>query len=875
MGAVYRARDTRLGRDVAIKVLRPELTADEDYGDRLELEARLLASLSHPNIGGIFDLKEREGTRFLILELVDGRPLDEILERGPLRLPEVLDIGKQVASALAAAHARGIVHRDLKPANVMVDARRRAKVLDFGIALTDTGSAADEASSPEADTDPDAVDLDRVDSVAARLTSTGALVGTAPYMSPEQIGGEELDKRSDIWAFGCLLYELLVGRTPFERNSLHATLAAILTDDPDLDALPAAMPEELGTLIERCLRKDREMRLHDVSDARIVLEDLDASAPSPESRTGGRTSRLILAGVLAVASVSALLFLQNAMSSRGPGSGAEAVTTEAAALGPRSVAVRSFDAGEDSLAGVMALGLRDELVAAFSQVDAIVVTSKASTRQYDETGVPSSVVAQELGVASVLEGTARRTGESLSVSLSMVGPRDQMLWSRTYRAPLVAEEFFDFQNRIVDEAVGHLRGGATGAVTGTSRDRPTEDLDAYAFYVRGNEYALERFEREASSLAIEMYEEAIRLDPEFALAYAKLAQAHSLYFQFFDPSRDRQQAALDALDQALALDPDLREARLAQAYVSYWVANDLDGALAQIEPLSVGSTDPEVFWIRGSVQRRLELLEAARESFARAVELDPRTPTYRFELAVTNWVLRDLDAAEEQYRSALELSPESLAARFAHSIFLFVEGQVAEGNRILTEGLRFHDHETILVMLLDPRYRHVLALADPTFLEALDTLDVGSFDPGAYYVGKGLMYQAEGDARSRAYFDSARVAYEALVRDRPGDAQLNASLGIALAGVGDADAAVEYAERAATLLPMRQDTFLGFPLVLNLARVQAMVGREEEAVRTLRSLLGHPRLYSRTLFESAYGFRPLRGRADFQEFLSDLESSRQ
>lgn len=863
MGAVYRARDTRLERDVAIKVLRPELSADQAYGERLELEARLLASLSHPNVGGIFDLKERDGTRFLILEFVDGQPLDQILDRGPLRLAEVRNIGKQVASALAAAHSRGIVHRDLKPANVMVDARGVAKVLDFGIALSSTGTGGDAASAVPSASTPDS---GRLESVAARLTSTGALVGTAPYMSPEQIGGEELDKRSDIWAYGCLLYELLVGRAPFERETLYSTLAAVVHDDPDLSRLPATTPKELVTLIERCLRKDREMRLHDVSDARLVLEDLGAVGP-----VGPGRRRVALAGLIAVAALAGALLLGDVLLQ--PGSDVAPAASEGASLGPRSVAVRSFNAGGDSLAHILALGLRDELVSAFSQADSIVVTSKTSTDEYDESGAPSSIVARELGVAMVLEGTARRAGQTLSVSLSLVGPRDQTLWSQTYRAPLVAEEVFDFQDRIAEETTRYLS-GSSGTVETRATPRPTRDLDAYAFYVRGNEYALERFERDASSLAIDMYEEAIRLDPDFALAYAKLAQAHSLYFQFFDPSRDRQRAALEALDEALRLDPGLREARLAQAYVSYWVANDLEGALAQIEPLSAGSTDPEVLWIRGSVQRRLEMLEEARTSFARAVELDPRTPTYRFELAVTAWLLRDLDAAEELYRSALEISPESLSARFAYAIFLFVEGRAPDANRVLTEGLRYHGHETILAMLMDPRYRHVLGLAHPTFLEALDTLDVGSFDPGAYHVGKGLLYLGDDEPRARAHFDSARVAYEALVVERPGDPSLNASLSIALAGLGEADAAVEYAERAATLLPMRQDTFAGFPLVLNLARVQAMVGREEEAVQTLRSLLGHPRVYSRRLFETAYGFRALQGRADFERFLSDLEASR-
>lgn len=870
MGTVFLARDTRLERDVAIKVLRSDLTLDQDHTARLEVEAKLLASLNHPNIASIFDLMDRDGVLHLILERVEGRSLDDHLKTGALRLNDVLTIGRQVAAALSAAHHKGIVHRDLKPANIMLGPKNTVKVLDFGIALVqplDGGTlTTSEVPLPSGEEE-----LARLESMGAHLTSMGVVVGTTPYLSPEQLAGHEIDKRADIWSFGCLLYELAAGRTPFWRRTVVATLAAILHEDPDLSGLPATTPPELVTLIERCLRKDKDMRLHDIADARIVLEDLSAAKETEAPPSGPRSRLLIVAGLV----VSALILLigTNLRPTANP-DGTVPVVGEAS-LGPGSVAVRSFVTNSDSVATILARGLRDELVSTLSRVGAITVVSNAATTRYDVAGAPSTELAQGLGVASVLEGTAERRGDDLRVTVSLVGRLSQTLWSETYTTSSQTEDVFEFQARLAGEIASSLSGTLTREEVTPREVSPTSNLDAYTLYVRGNGYALARFEREPSALAIDMYEQAIALDSTFALAYARLAQAHSLFFQFFDPTQARQEAALDALTKALTLSPDLPEARLAQGYVSYWVVNDLEGALAEIEPLSIGSTDPEVYWILGSLQRRLERMEDSKANFTHAIELDPTKPIYRFELAVTSWLMRDLVVAEGAYQGALDLDPESLAARLAKALFLFVEGRDQEANQLYLEGLRYHSLETLVSMLIDPRYRHVLGLASPVFLEALDTLDSQNFDPGPFHLSKALLHGAENRSTARTYFDSARVVFEQRVADRPGDALSQASLGIALAGVGQAEEALDHAETAAALVPIRQDALAGFFYVLELARVQALAGYEEDAVTTLTSLIGHSRLYSRRLFEQELSFAPLRGRADFERFLSALDASRE
>ncbi len=278
MGEVYLAKDTRLGREVAIKVLPESFARDSERLARFEREARLLAALNHPNIGAIYGLQEHESTSYLVLELVPGQTLAQRLKRGPLPVAEALAICRQVAEALEAAHEKGIVHRDLKSANVIITPEGKAKVLDFGLAkgLEVEGSAAD---------------LSRTPTVTGEATGVGVVLGTAAYMSPEQARGLPLDTRTDIWSFGCVLYEALTGRKAFEGATVSDTVAAILDREPDWQALPQKTPERARWLLRRCLEKDLRNRLRHIGDARIELED--ASAPPGT----GPLSAVAVAGV--------------------------------------------------------------------------------------------------------------------------------------------------------------------------------------------------------------------------------------------------------------------------------------------------------------------------------------------------------------------------------------------------------------------------------------------------------------------------------------------------------------------------------------------------------------------------------------------------
>ena len=258
MGEVYRARDTKLDRDVALKVLPEAFTSDPDRLARFEREAKVLASLNHPNIGGIYGLEESDGVKALVLELVEGPTLADRIAQGPIPVDEALPIAKQIAEALEAAHEQGVIHRDLKPANIKVRDDGTVKVLDFGLAKAfDPTPAGDSDQSP---------------TLTAAATQMGVIMGTAAYMSPEQARGKPVDKRADIWAFGVVLYEMLTGRRTFEGEDVSLTLSAVLQREPDWDAIPDDISPVLGSFLRRCLGKDPKRRVHDVADVRLALD---------------------------------------------------------------------------------------------------------------------------------------------------------------------------------------------------------------------------------------------------------------------------------------------------------------------------------------------------------------------------------------------------------------------------------------------------------------------------------------------------------------------------------------------------------------------------------------------------------------------------
>src|SRR5882672_587499 len=476
MGEVYRARDTRLGREVAIKVLPAGVASNPDRLARFEREARTIAGLNHPNIVTLFSVEDEGGIRFLTMELVEGQSLDRVVKPGGLPLTRVLELSIPLANALVAAHERGVIHRDLKPANVMVTHDDWVKVLDFGLAKV----AAGEGSSPEATVGATA---------GAPLSGEGQVLGTVPYMAPEQIRGETVDARSDLFALGVILYELATGRRPFTGTSSADVSSSILRDVPvPVLSVRPDLPRDLNRIITRCLEKsprDRFQTARDVmNELRYVQREIESGAIAPVSP-------------LSPAPLSPV------PASPAPSSGWGYGSAPGGAHEVPSIAVLPFvnrSRGEED--EYFSDGLADELLNVLTKVRGLRVAARASSFQFKGKNEDVAVIGEKLNAATLLDGSVRKSGNRVRISVQLVKAADRVqLWSETYDRSL--DDIFAVQDDIAQCVVKELRATLLGEEPGSDASRKAEadvaaaakghgtNPEAHRLYLQGK-YLIER-----------------------------------------------------------------------------------------------------------------------------------------------------------------------------------------------------------------------------------------------------------------------------------------------------------------------------------------------------------------------------------------------
>jgi TolB-like protein len=572
MGAVYRAHDPRLGRDVAVKVLPRAWAADASRRARFEREARAVAALKHPHICTIHDVGDADGVDFLVMELIDGVTLGELIGRNGLKLNEALSYAVQIAGALAAAHDTGIVHRDLKPANIMVNQKGLVKVLDFGVAkLSKPGSA-----SPASTGAP------------RSLTEEGAIVGTVAYMSPEQAEGRNVDARSDIFSFGSVLYEMVTGRSPFQGDTRISTLSAIVHQEPPpMGGGSTNVPPELERIIVRCLQKDPMRRIQHAGDVRLALEEL-----KEESRS----------------------------------------RPQAPMLGPArqwpSIAVLPFEnMSGDPEQDYFADGIVEEIITALSRFRQLFVIARNSSFTYKGRAVDAKQIGRELGVRYVLEGSVRKAGNRVRITGQLVDAATGVhLWADRFDGGL--EDIFDLQDQVTASVVGAIAPKLEQAEIERAKRKPTGSLDAYDCYLRGLA-AVHQWTEVASNEALSHFYRAIELDPNFASAYGMAAECYDLRrasgwetdrtHAVAESSRLARRAAELGKDDAVAL----CTAGAALAYV----VGDLDDGAAFIDQALVLNANLAFAWLfSGWIKVWLGEPEAAIERVTRAMRLSPQDP---------------------------------------------------------------------------------------------------------------------------------------------------------------------------------------------------------------------------------------------------------
>jgi serine/threonine protein kinase/Tfp pilus assembly protein PilF len=642
MGEVYRARDLRLGREIAVKVLPNEVASSPDRLARFEREARAVAALNHPNIVTLFTVEDADGVRFLTMELVEGQTLSNLIAPGGLLLSAFFDLAIHMTDALVAAHEKGVIHRDLKPANVMVTRDGRVKVLDFGLArMVGLNAAADKPGATR---------------TVGALSVDGEVVGTVPYMAPEQLRGEAVDARSDVFALGIILYELAAGRRPFTGSSNAEVASAILRDAPEpLGGLRADLPGELGHMVSRCLEKQPGERIQTALDVNQELRRLRKQAEGGESPRQPSKDR---------ASIAVLPF-----------------------------ANRSASADDEYFSD----GLADELLNVLAKIKGLRVTARSSAHAFLGKQATAAEIGRVLNVATLLEGSVRKAGNRIRVSVQLVDVSDSShLWSETYDRTL--EDIFAVQDDIAQSVVKELRTtllgedadsdasrAAMAEVARAAKGRGT-DPEAHRLYLLAR-HLVGRAAREDLGKAIEYLKEALTRDPELALAWVELARAYGIATQsYWTPMAEGRGMEREAIDRALALEPDLPEAHARMAWIhAYrdWDLSAAEASAARAMKLSPGSAD--VLRAAGASALFLSRLPEATELTRKAVEQDPLSSSNYHNLGSVLSSGGRFEEAEAAYRKALEIAPQNHAT---HVNLSFVLSALGRDEEALAEALR-------------------------------------------------------------------------------------------------------------------------------------------------------------------------------------------
>jgi adenylate cyclase len=637
MGEVYRAHDLKLDRDVALKLLPEALAGDPSALERFQREARAVAALNHPHIVTIYSVEEADGIHFLTMELIEGQSLADAVPPGGLPLARVYDIGIAMADALTAAHDKGIVHRDLKPANVMLTKDGRVKVLDFGLAKL-AERAPDLSEAP------------------TQVTQAGMLVGTVPYMSPEQVGGDPVDARTDIFSLGVVLYELSTGRRPFQGKSNAETISSIVRDAPrPVIEMRQDAPRHLGRILEHCLQKDPEARFQTAKDVRNELRALrqevqsgtSEALPIPPARRGGKAKWIGLAAAVVVAGVVLAVVLSRDRKTAEVASAAPAVPA-APAVNPRSIAVLPLvNMSSDKEQEYFSDGISEELLNLLAKIPELKVAARTSSFSFKGKNVEIQEIARQLGVAHVLEGSVRKAGGQVRITAQLIHAADGFhLWSETYDRKL--DDIFKIQDEIASEVVKQLRVTMLG---GAPKAHGT-DPQAYALYLQSRELG-RQFTPEGFKRSNALLRQVLEIDPRYAPAWVGLGTNAVNELQ----SMEGMQKGREAARKALEIDPGHAPAHTLLGFIAM-ASSDLAASAAHTErALALDPSDPRVLGNAALVLASLGRLDESLAIQEAVVQRDPVNTTAHANLGFTQLCARRFDEALASLRTALSLSP--------------------------------------------------------------------------------------------------------------------------------------------------------------------------------------------------------------------------
>jgi serine/threonine protein kinase/tetratricopeptide (TPR) repeat protein len=599
MGIVYLARDTKLKRSVAIKSVPAALADDSTAQMRFKREAELLASLNHPNIAVIHDIIEEDKSGYLILEYVPGETLAKRIAREPLKLQEALSIGRQVAEAISAAHEKGVVHRDLKPGNIKITPEGRVKVLDFGLAKATVTEGSSEVTG----------------------TQPGHIIGTPAYMSPEQARGQPIDKRSDIWSFGCVLYEMLTGMVLFKGQTASDSLANILKTEPNFQPLPESTPANIRLLLRHCLEKEPHRRLRDMGDIAITLEDTATELQHLTLRT-------------------------------------ETVETDRTQP-TKAIAVLPFEnLSNNQEQEYFADGMTDSLIAELGKIKALRVISRTSSMHFKGTDKKVPEIAKELGVDAIVEGSVLKAGIDVRITVQLIdGRTDTHLWSDNYTGTLT--NILALQSEVTLAITREIEVAVTPEEERRIKQKEPINPKAHEAYLKGI-FFFEKKTEESFKTSVDYFNQAIEIEPNYAAAYAWLSAAYwvpSIYG--YGGGHESFSRAKIAANTAINKDQTCGEAHSALGWIVLMYDWDWQKARMSLElaidlsPANLSYTYFAYAWywvVAGRLDKAIDMMQAA-------VTLDPHSQVLNNQLGNMYRFSGQFERAVEQHKKTLELAP--------------------------------------------------------------------------------------------------------------------------------------------------------------------------------------------------------------------------
>lgn len=873
MGEVYLARDERLGRKAALKLLPDSLTTDETQLSRFKNEARTASALNHPNILTVYEIGAEGKVQFIATEFIEGITLRDALASGRMSVHRALEIAVQVASALAAAHDAGVVHRDIKPENIMLRPDGYAKVLDFGIAkLIEQRTASDDHKSE----------------TTTLQTRPGLVLGTAHYMSPEQARGHKVDARSDIWSLGVVLYEMVAGSPPFRGETPSDCIAAILTVEPAaLSSVSPDVPPRLESILQKALRKNVDERYQTIKEMLAELRSLKGKLEAESSLSQTRAHAGFIAsnikghkrGALVTLAAAILVAVAAAYFSVVP----------APSPNEKSIAVLPFEnLSEEKSNAYFADGIQDEILTRLSKIADLKVISRTSTQRYKNTSQKPSDIANQLGVANLLEGSVQRTNDQVRVNVQLIrAATDSHLWAETFDRKLT--DVFSVESEVAKAIADQLRAKLTGQEQEVIAARPTNNPQAYDAYLRGLAYTLKTGNSPANTLGAQKYlREAVQLDPKFALAWALLSYVDALGYLTLtlQPTEALRDETGQAAETALALQPRLGEAILSKGYYYYACLKDYDAAVRYFEQarefLPNSSQIPESL---AYVARRRGQWEQSESYFNEAERLDPRNASLLTQHAQSYMLVRRFPEALRKFDQVLDVIPDDVDTLAQQAGIAQAQGDLMRAGALLaplhpaaddTGALEIQVYQAILERRpaeMISRLSDILANPDPAL----------GYNNGELRFWLGWAQDVAGDhAAAQETWRQARIELEPFLKEQPDNYVLIGDLALVMMGLGEKAAAFALSEQAMKLLPLEKDAVDGPVPVEVFARVAAKMGEPDRSIAALQKLLSIPSegaLASRVPLTPALlrldpMFDPLRNDERFQKLTREHVASR-